>query len=715
MKVKYLAHEWRHKSKAQLTKYTAGIKSSILNFPAEGDMRDLAKALVDGHTVVLGDLQYTPDDLEVLKSDAKKRVSVSSRHWRSQQVFALDFDNETEEGPLHPGDPLYISAREAISLGKAHGAPPAFVYTTYSHTDSSERFRMVFAADEDITDIHKRQRFLASLMEIFSKEGVCLVDTHCTDPSRLFYPGKALVYTSYDSITAVDKVLEIQPTFSLRAPSGAVNKNQDETPTGIHKTSTSILPHILSGDTASAKKVIAELLGQVSNHWQYLVRSMSTKGGTVTLTLYSILYYKKIIRDYCSTPSQQGQIHCDPTVLRDVPDSALEKALMKKVYLDSSDEYYQAVSAFPWHIAFEKELGAHFNCILPGHVDNNASARFESTHDGRYVYHCYGCQGVDQYHDIFNLLESLTGWSHKDSKKFINEILNLEFETEWQREKKEEITSFQDLLRTKAFRSNYPVLYKELIISRSFGLYDTLLSEARRMILDQVTTNSDDPIFFTGVRRLSMLMKENGVTEGISVPRIHTKLKYLQRLGLIIPLDNDSLPPEILYLANKARKAKDKKHKYRLSMYSLPPLGMNTFSEAEKIAEELLQFRVKRQDVSVQSELWRNDGENEVFVQDTKATFSKESLEFYNKCLLAADDLLKRGYLTEKELLAHKRLRSNKKKKELLAMVLPQLLKDKGLQITKFTKDYKTSLGINQGNLKFGLSNIIVPIDKESK
>ncbi|MED1461639.1 hypothetical protein, partial [Bacillus safensis] len=69
---------------------------------------------------------------------------------------------------------------------------------------------------------------------------------------------------------------------------------------------------------------------------------------------------------------------------------------------------------------------------------------------------------------------------------------------------------------------------------------------------------------------------------------------------------------------------------------------------------------------------------------------------------------LERGYVTEKEILNHRRIRGLKMKKELSATVMPQLLQEFNLQVVRYNKYYKELFQINQETLKFGSSKIIV-------
>lgn len=713
-KVAYMAHEWSHRNKSQLGKYTGGIKNTILNYPRQGTAQELASLLTTGHTVILGELKYAKEDLQHLEESPGAKIAAQGRHWRSQQVFALDFDNDEIRGkktvPLSPQDPRYLTYEKAIKIAEEANIPPAFVYTTFSHKPHQERFRMVFVIDETITDKHDRQSFLSSLFEVFALDGIPRIDSKCSDLSRLFYPGIALVHENYAAMVKKKDVLRVKPTSALPVPTGAINRLRGlESAPSAHRESSKFLKALKDKSMITeVQKVLSDLLRQAPNPWCDLVKDVSSRVGTVTIILYRVLVSSKVevIKAYCTQVRENSKSTATTRGFADDFDSDSTFDPFGKTFINTPEAYYQAVSSFPWHIAFEKRLGDHFNCILPGHTDNNASAVFELTPNGEYVYHCYGCQGVDRYHDIFNLLEVVMEWSAKETKEFLNELLGFEFETAWQKEIKEEITSFQDFLRTKTFRANYPFLYKELIASRSFGVYNTMLSEARRMILDKIVTKTDDPIFFTGVRRVSQLMKEDGVTVGVESNSIQKKLKYLQRLGFFVVLDDRALPTEVLAVSNKMRS--EKGYRYRVNMFGLPPLTMNLLADAEEKAKWMKEHKVKRQHVSIQSEIWMNDGVNKVFAQDKHQKESAETKKFYKHYSSAADELLARGYTTQKELLHHKKVRRLKNKKDLAAIVMPRLFDEKSLKTVRYSKHYQELLSINDKDFKLGRTNIIV-------
>jgi len=103
----------------------------------------------------------------------------TSSNFISQQLFALDFDNNSD---------IEIELNRCKELNII----PSFGYTTFSHTSEHNKFRLVFCNDEIITDIDKRNKLQKSLTLAFPN-----CDQQVTDTGRLFFGGKQLIYENY--------------------------------------------------------------------------------------------------------------------------------------------------------------------------------------------------------------------------------------------------------------------------------------------------------------------------------------------------------------------------------------------------------------------------------------------------------------------------------------------------------------------------------------
>lgn len=670
-KFKVMLHDWRHYTKDNLNKWVPAIRSSILNYPKQVTLPELAKALIDGHTVILGQLEYDEEEKIIVK---RKSIGASSRHWKSQQLFAIDVDNEKYHSP---DDERYITIEKAIAMCKDKGVPPAFIYTTYSHKEDHHKFRVVFALSKEITSPRKRQQVIESIFEIFAINKELLIDSKCSDPSRLFYPGKKLVYEDYEARINPDQLIKkIKPTYN-RESVEVMDK-----PKKLPPVKNETVKLLRKGETNKVIKKVADYLRGPSNPYQDWVPEPSTK--LETITLY------KIIKDYCPEFGQHG---ASPVFMR-VP-----------------DDYYDLACRFPIHVLFGLEFNKPFRCILPGHNDSQASARIEKKHsDNTYIYHCYGCMAENKYYDIFDLLEHAIGWNHEEAKRFINKLLGVEFESEWQKEQKIKIMEYQDFLHSEHFEERFPVLYKELVRSNSYGVLNIMLTEARRKIFDKLITEKEQPVFFMSIERIIEKMKDYGITRGTSKSAVQRKIKFITKLKLLDVVADEHLPKPFLEASHQRRR--NQGNRYRVNYYMVPEFSTILLHEAEDIIREMKNKNIKRQYYSRQTEVWANgvQAADEQYVQDKGIGKSKRTIEFYEKYKeIALGYIEEKGYTTEKEILNHRRIRGMKQKKELSATVMPQLLQEFDLQITRYNKYYKELFQIKQDkSLHFGSSKIII-------
>lgn len=98
--------------------------------------------------------------------------------WESQQVFALDIDND--EASINKYG--LLTAQDAYNRFLNLGVPPAFYYESFSSTKERPKFRLVFIVKNAVTDIRIRNAIQMALMNIMPE-----ADAACKDLSRLFF------------------------------------------------------------------------------------------------------------------------------------------------------------------------------------------------------------------------------------------------------------------------------------------------------------------------------------------------------------------------------------------------------------------------------------------------------------------------------------------------------------------------------------------------
>src|SRR5699024_8816742 len=111
----------------------------------------------------------------------------------SQQVIALDFDNEAEKEIKTTGD-QYTAIEDAL-LDPFIVEHASFMYKTFSYTDDWHKFRIVFFLDEPIEDNKRISALYTHLMAKYNGTddlGNVLrgtLDIGTKDSARLFYGG----------------------------------------------------------------------------------------------------------------------------------------------------------------------------------------------------------------------------------------------------------------------------------------------------------------------------------------------------------------------------------------------------------------------------------------------------------------------------------------------------------------------------------------------
>lgn len=106
------------------------------------------------------------------------------QNYIGQQLIGLDFDNG-------------VTFAEIKECAEHYRLPILFAYKIFSYTEEHEKFRVIFALTDAITDSFTGETVTAMLMKIFED-----CDEACKDSSRMFFGGKGL-------LELADKPIEI--------------------------------------------------------------------------------------------------------------------------------------------------------------------------------------------------------------------------------------------------------------------------------------------------------------------------------------------------------------------------------------------------------------------------------------------------------------------------------------------------------------------------
>ncbi|MDK3656248.1 hypothetical protein O0A22_11580 [Staphylococcus pseudintermedius] len=153
---------------------------------------ELAQSLSNGQTMVLG----------IMKDNERKKSNMIF-----QEVIALDFD----EG----------STLEEIKTNEFVQQNASFMYTTFSHTESKNKFRVVFVLESKLVSNEQVTAVYNKLFEMFPT-----ADIACKDSSRFFFGGRRYFEINFNNKLDANSIVDLpageqteerveQPQFKL--------------------------------------------------------------------------------------------------------------------------------------------------------------------------------------------------------------------------------------------------------------------------------------------------------------------------------------------------------------------------------------------------------------------------------------------------------------------------------------------------------------------
>ncbi|WP_413381255.1 hypothetical protein [Alkalihalobacillus sp. 1P02AB] len=194
--MKLMLDSWAYKRKPTPDDIRNRINKSIIKSSIDINVEQLSKELTSGKTFMCG----------YLEKDSNGDIKRTESYWKSQQVIALDFDNEYSfrNDENKNVKVRYISATLEQALNNEFIKKyAAFAYQTFSHTEEHPKFRVVFVLDRPMYNLEKFKELIKKLIN----EKFPMVDISCTDGARLFYGGRGLHVVAYDNRLPLDPTL----------------------------------------------------------------------------------------------------------------------------------------------------------------------------------------------------------------------------------------------------------------------------------------------------------------------------------------------------------------------------------------------------------------------------------------------------------------------------------------------------------------------------
>lgn len=394
------------------------MNKDIKKFQVDISLEELASYLIKG-------CSFKPALLNGSKGDS----------WISQQLWALDFDNDKylvsniTGTKLKRDDSLTIeeqckkdnanvvdkttTIQEQMDKCKELNIYPAFGYTSFSHKNDRHKFRFVFCSDEVITDKDQRNKIQKSLISVFEKSDEVTYD--CT---RWFYGGKNLIEFDYNNRIDVNKIVDAyykEEQFTKIKP---VSKTRvlDPPKENLH--------------IAAIKNLNAIVLRQLLN----------------------LDNQKEII--VFNTPLQ----------LYD--------------FVDTINLY-----------DFLGVEGNIFNCVI--HEDFKPSAGIIVNERDQYIYNCFGCGYKGK---IIKIVETLAMCSRYRALEFIKSVYGIQLYTAWQKEYRAVMDENIAYINSGKLEDDYPNTWK--MIKNRLPELNTFLIYARDNVVDDTYTVNGVPIFY---------------------------------------------------------------------------------------------------------------------------------------------------------------------------------------------------------------------------
>lgn len=620
-----------------------------------------------------------------------------------QELFALDFDNDVtyfnnkgskvnlkklkgfnqDDLSLEPEEIAskyllsYKDNRtcidEQLSRCKELSIYPVFGYTSFSHTESKHKFRLVFCTDKIITDPLIRCKLQYTLIKVFDKS-----DTVTFDAARLFFGGCTLIWDDYNLINA-NEIIEkhYKPNYD------------DE----VYQMASRIDPENIEYQRFERKGVL-DNKEKYTPTGQLLSSTPKTPLADADIKNYNIKAIRNRDSEYLKNKLQFPQ-----------------------VIVTNNQEYMDYICKIDLRKLLELRHSNSFKCLF--HEDSKPSASIFIHKSGHFLYKCYS-PNCGKVYNILGVIEKLAGFkSRPKAHKFIRDIFNIEFvESEFQREQKSILMENIMFLTSGDFREQCPTAYKN--ISRNLEYLVKLHKIAMDNVKNENLTDEEGLVAFFA--SASYLCKKFNISPN-SMNKIFKKNVVMAYHKLMNKLDEHEIPAKMLTRSKAISADSDKKKTKNINVYSIPSYTQNRIEEIEERGIKWKNNRYSMKGLS-RDMFFRTEGKkvaDELYPQYKKVIADGEvkdrtttawSDDITNNIVKAIFEIIgKKNYATERDItyfLANKyryittEIQVKKSLKEILDTY--------DLQIIQTNKDLKIKYNINSK----GYPRIIIKREEET-
>lgn len=451
-------------------------------------------------------------------------------------------------------------------------------------------------------------------------------DQHCKDPNRLFYGGKEVYEINYDNKLSVKDLTE-----------EALKESPLFTKTSSKKPGNEVM---------DVQKVVK-----------------STKQFSETGNIH-LIKERKVKELQMKLRTEPVQVHSNFGVFD---------------YLKRQDlrEYLGVSRSGTFKDVFHQESYA-------------SSSIFESNKEnGHQLYKCFSSNS-SFCGTILEVTERLLKCSRLEAKKFLMQIYQVDvLESEQQRELKEELDCYKELLQSDVLEELYPNFYK--VFNRHGYVYDMYL--LLDLVKEYLPSGEDKRLlFYQSIESISKKFNK-------STSATHIRMNFFTFFEFISKLEEKEIPIELYGKQLKAKKSK--KHKYLNSTYEIHIHSSNFLSELDEKCKSWIEKSCTTKTMNYEG-IYRNFGREEadrVFPQDKGKVIPDLNEEVANRI---RDETLRlieeNGWVTEREILENVTLYfSGQKlfKQKQLKICLGELLEAYDLEKIRLNIVLKEEVGFN--------------------
>lgn len=412
------------------------INKRIIKNQVDISIEQLANEISRGKT-------FIPASFKYINGEIKRQI----KYWESQQIVCLDFDSG-------------MTIDEAINEFKDKAV---FIYTTFSHSNKSHKFRVVFVLDQCIYDYNILNKIYNCLLY---KYPMC--DQSCKDGSRLFFGGKDIIKLNYNNKLYINEIINIcnENNINNNINNNTINYKSKGRGLGVNnRFNYSIVP---------TKNPLEPKINNIELIKRKDVKALQNiiKPKPVTFYTYTEVYH----------------------------------------YLNQQD-----LSLF---------LGVNrnsFHCLF--HDDHTPSANiFFGDEANCDIYKCFSSKCTFKTGTIRKCVERILGCNKVESLKFLMDVYKITLsETEWQRRQREIIDENIRYIQSPQFQYDYPELYSR--IKNYIGDLIILHNIAKENLPAEHYSNDQiEFLFYTSMRHLANI---KGVKSQSKIANIVALFVYL--------------------------------------------------------------------------------------------------------------------------------------------------------------------------------------------